>query len=379
MGVIILLIVIAVLLFRVCIAAVLSVGSARHDQSGAAARLRRVEHPDGVSESPRSVPVVDRSATVSRQVMTLGLPANECMTKDNRSVRVEAVVYFRVRDAGPAADDLRAQHSAVSRLAQASLRSVIGSVDLDDLSSKHKKRRAERTEVIDAPSEQPWRGTHDKPAHTTPQDPTGPQDAPLPGPRDAAGLPQDAACAPQEAAHAVLLIEQVEQSVGPLSALAQENLELLGDMAADAFGLDQRSSESRSSTSSTEKEVVLGRVSTIAATVSRGATKTFRDVTSGRRTALVAPDRVTPSQGPGTDHTRQRTATVEMTILDSVPRPIAGPAYFGGRDDAVYLCGWDDAIDSLRRGHEEHGPSWGSAAYMTGWQDALRAIARARG
>ena len=287
-------------------------------------------------------------------------------------MRVEAVVYFRVLDGSPAADDLRAQHSALSRLAQASLRSVIGGVDLDDLVSSHKKLRAERTEVIDAPSEQPGRGTDDTPAHTTRQGPTGPQDAPLPGPRDAAGIPQDAA-------PAVVLIEQVEGSVDPLSALGQGNLELLGDMAADAFGLDRRSSESRSRTSITEKEVVPGPVSTIAATVSRGATKAFRDVTSGRRTAVVAPDRVTPSQVPGTDRTRQRAAAVEMTILDCVPRPVAGPAYFGGRDDDVYLRGWDDAIDWTRRGHEERGPSWGSAAYMTGWQDALRAIAKARG
>jgi len=93
---------------------------------------------------------------VNRQVMTLSVPAQDCITKDNVSVRVDAVVYFRVVDPVKATVNVQNYQFAISQLAQTSLRSVIGKAELDDLLSNREKLGAELTEIIDAPSEQPW-------------------------------------------------------------------------------------------------------------------------------------------------------------------------------------------------------------------------------
>lgn len=150
LAIITILIVIAVLLFRVWIAAVLSVGSARQDESGVVFRLGKVQDPARAPKVTKLRPVVDRRTKVNRQVMTLGVPAQDCITKDNMSVRVDAVVYFRVLDVGSAAaDNVHADQCAISRLVQTSLRSLIGSAELDDLLSSRGKLRAERTEIIE--------------------------------------------------------------------------------------------------------------------------------------------------------------------------------------------------------------------------------------
>lgn len=78
--------------------------------------------------------------------------------------------------------------------------------------------------------------------------------------------------------------------------------------------------------------------------------------------------------GPATD----RVAVFRETIVDAVARPDGGPAYFGGRDDAIYLRGWDDAVDWIGRGQDAKSPRWGDIAYMTGWNHALRDVAKAR-
>ena len=84
------------------------------------------------------------------------MPAQDCITRDNVSVRVDAVVYFRVVDAVKAAVNVRNYQFAISQLAQTSLRSVIGKADLDDLLSNREKLGSELTAIIDAPSEVPW-------------------------------------------------------------------------------------------------------------------------------------------------------------------------------------------------------------------------------
>lgn len=78
------------------------------------------------------------------------------------------------------------------------------------------------------------------------------------------------------------------------------------------------------------------------------------------------------------ERSREWLAALRETISCTVPRPIAGPAYLGGRDDAAYLRGWDDAADWIGAGHDAEAPTWGDVAYMTGWNDAVRDIARAR-
>ena len=102
------------------------------------------------------IPVLDRMTKVNRQVMTLSVPAQDCITKDNVSVRVDAVVYFKVIDPLCAVVQVQDYQFAISQLAQTSLRSVIGKAELDDLLSNREKLGAELTEIIDEPSEQPW-------------------------------------------------------------------------------------------------------------------------------------------------------------------------------------------------------------------------------
>ncbi|MBP0454416.1 slipin family protein [Kitasatospora sp. RG8] len=81
------------------------------------------------------VPVVDRMRKVNVQVITMPVPAQEGITRDNVSVRVDAVVYFRVVDPVLATVDVQNYAFAMSQVAQTSLRSIIGKSELDDLLS----------------------------------------------------------------------------------------------------------------------------------------------------------------------------------------------------------------------------------------------------
>ncbi|MFG2824706.1 SPFH domain-containing protein [Kitasatospora sp. NPDC048365] len=81
------------------------------------------------------VPVVDRMRKVNVQVITMPVPAQEGITRDNVSVRVDAVVYFRVVEPIRATVDVQNYPFAMSQVAQTSLRSIIGKSELDDLLS----------------------------------------------------------------------------------------------------------------------------------------------------------------------------------------------------------------------------------------------------
>ncbi|WP_406195875.1 SPFH domain-containing protein [Kitasatospora sp. NBC_01560] len=81
------------------------------------------------------LPIVDRMRKVNVQVITMPVPAQEGITRDNVSVRVDAVVYFRVVDPVLATVDVQNYTFAMSQVAQTSLRSIIGKSELDDLLS----------------------------------------------------------------------------------------------------------------------------------------------------------------------------------------------------------------------------------------------------
>lgn len=81
------------------------------------------------------IPLVDRMRKVNVQVITMPVPAQEGITRDNVSVRVDAVVYFRVVEPIRATVDVQNYMFAMSQVAQTSLRSIIGKSDLDDLLS----------------------------------------------------------------------------------------------------------------------------------------------------------------------------------------------------------------------------------------------------
>ncbi|MFF8593483.1 slipin family protein [Streptomyces sp. NPDC015220] len=98
------------------------------------------------------VPFVDRLYKVNMQIVTLPIPAQEGITRDNVTVRVDAVVYFKVVDAANAVIQVEDYRFAVSQMAQTSLRSIIGKSDLDDLLSNREKLNQGLELMIDSPA-----------------------------------------------------------------------------------------------------------------------------------------------------------------------------------------------------------------------------------
>ncbi|MET7848444.1 slipin family protein [Streptomyces avermitilis] len=98
------------------------------------------------------VPGVDRLRKVNMQIVTLPIPAQEGITRDNVTVRVDAVVYFKVVDAANAIIQVEDYRFAVSQMAQTSLRSIIGKSDLDDLLSNREKLNQGLELMIDSPA-----------------------------------------------------------------------------------------------------------------------------------------------------------------------------------------------------------------------------------
>ncbi|PWU43342.1 peptidase [Micromonospora globispora] len=102
------------------------------------------------------IPVVDRMVRVSMQTTVIGVPAQGVITRDNVTLTVDAVVYYRVVDPVKALVNVRDYPAAVLQVAQTALRSVIGKADLDTLLRDRDKINAELKSVIDAPTEKPW-------------------------------------------------------------------------------------------------------------------------------------------------------------------------------------------------------------------------------
>lgn len=102
------------------------------------------------------VPVVDRLQKVNMQTVAMGVPGQDGITSDNVSVRVDAVVYFRVIDPGKAIVNVQNYVYAVSQVAQTSLRSVIGKAEMQDLLAERDKINTELRAIIDEMTEGPW-------------------------------------------------------------------------------------------------------------------------------------------------------------------------------------------------------------------------------
>ncbi|MFF3018478.1 slipin family protein [Streptomyces sp. NPDC057939] len=98
------------------------------------------------------VPWVDRLRKVNMQIVTMPVPAQEGITRDNVTVRVDAVVYFKVVDAADAIVEVEDYRFAVSQMAQTSLRSIIGKSDLDDLLSNREQLNQGLELMIDSPA-----------------------------------------------------------------------------------------------------------------------------------------------------------------------------------------------------------------------------------
>jgi len=101
-------------------------------------------------------PFGDRMQKVNMQIIAMAVPAQEGITRDNVSVRVDAVVYFRVVDPIKATVNVQNYMFAVSQQAQTSLRSIIGQSEMDQLLAERATVNKELRRVIDEPTEGPW-------------------------------------------------------------------------------------------------------------------------------------------------------------------------------------------------------------------------------
>jgi regulator of protease activity HflC (stomatin/prohibitin superfamily) len=98
------------------------------------------------------VPIVDRMRKVNMQIITLPVPAQDGITRDNVTVKVDAVVYFNVIDPVQAIVHVQDYRFAVLQVAQTSLRSIIGKSELDDLLSNRERLNQGLELMIDSPA-----------------------------------------------------------------------------------------------------------------------------------------------------------------------------------------------------------------------------------
>lgn len=101
------------------------------------------------------IPIIDKMVKVSLRTVTMDVPSQDVITRDNVSVKVNAVIYFRVIDPSKAIVQVEDFLYATSQISQTTLRSVLGQVELDDLLANREKINQELTKIIDAQTE-PW-------------------------------------------------------------------------------------------------------------------------------------------------------------------------------------------------------------------------------
>jgi len=101
------------------------------------------------------IPGVDKMLRVSLRLVTLDIPPQDVITRDNVSIKVNAVVYFRVVDPNKAVVEVENYLYATSQLAQTTLRSVVGQVELDELLAQREKINMQLQDILDNHTE-PW-------------------------------------------------------------------------------------------------------------------------------------------------------------------------------------------------------------------------------
>lgn len=101
------------------------------------------------------IPVVDRMVKVDMRIITMDVPPQDVITRDNVSIKVNAVIYFRVMEADQAVVEVENFLYATSQLAQTTLRSVCGQVELDEILAEREKINSRLQEILDR-STDPW-------------------------------------------------------------------------------------------------------------------------------------------------------------------------------------------------------------------------------
>jgi regulator of protease activity HflC (stomatin/prohibitin superfamily) len=156
MGVEILIAVLVVLAVGGIITVGRSIRVVQQFEQGIIFRFGRVR-PQVAGPGPHLIrPFGDRMQKVNMQIVAMAVPAQEGITRDNVSVRVDAVVYFRVVDPIKATVNVQNYLFAISQQAQTSLRSIIGQSEMDQLLAERDSVNRELRRIIDEPTEGPW-------------------------------------------------------------------------------------------------------------------------------------------------------------------------------------------------------------------------------
>jgi regulator of protease activity HflC (stomatin/prohibitin superfamily) len=149
-------ILLAFIAFVVICIVIASVKVVQQVERGVVFRLGKVQpefRPPGLT---LIFPGIDKMTKVNMQTVAMGVPSQEGITQDNVSVRVDAVVYFRVVDPVKATVNVKDYSWVISQVAQTSLRSVIGQADMQQLLSERETINTELQRIMDQATEAPW-------------------------------------------------------------------------------------------------------------------------------------------------------------------------------------------------------------------------------
>ena len=138
------------------VAAGRSVRVVQQFEQGIVFRFGKIQSPPRGPGLTMIRPVGDRMQKVNMQIVAMAVPAQEGITRDNVTVRVDAVVYFRVVDPIKATVNVQNYLFAISQQAQTSLRSIIGQSEMDQLLAERESVNRELRRIIDEPTEGPW-------------------------------------------------------------------------------------------------------------------------------------------------------------------------------------------------------------------------------
>jgi regulator of protease activity HflC (stomatin/prohibitin superfamily) len=151
---------ILIILVILAVASVVAVGRSvrvvQQFEQGIVFRFGKIQSPPRGAGLTMIRPVGDRMQKVNMQIVAMAVPAQDGITRDNVTVRVDAVVYFRVVDPIKATVNVQNYLFAVSQQAQTSLRSIIGQSEMDQLLSDRDTVNRELRRIIDEPTEGPW-------------------------------------------------------------------------------------------------------------------------------------------------------------------------------------------------------------------------------
>jgi regulator of protease activity HflC (stomatin/prohibitin superfamily) len=143
---------VAILLVVLVVWLAASVRVIKEYERGVLFRLGRVRREPLRPGLATLIPFVDHREKVCMQIITMPVPAQEGITRDNVTVRVDAVIYFRVIDPVRVAVDVQDYMSAIGQVAQTSLRSIIGKSDLDDLLTNRERLNDGLELALDSPA-----------------------------------------------------------------------------------------------------------------------------------------------------------------------------------------------------------------------------------